>query len=351
MLKFFSSLKTQLGMLLDAARVQTERQQHLDEVLALLADRQNRLEVALSQKELTAAEMLIINPHFYRNFLPNDDSALQKNLVATWRLGAPDVLSSSELVESGFRVFSQNDEDGVLLRIFTHIGCKNRNVVEIGSNCAGSDVGIPENLSTNLIINHGWHGSIFEMDATECERMRYFFARDHATRHFHWARDGKNTYHSPLIIQGAVNPENINQILADTNCEPEPDLLIIDIDGGDYAVMQSLHAVKPRVLVVEFEKRFRERYCVVQSDRLNFSQRWQQSGATSLAAWVKLLGNRDYILCAIGSCGFNAFFIRSDVAEGKFLSQKAVEAFDNHPIFSKMDEDFWLIPDDTWHQV
>jgi len=332
-----SLLETQLQALLEAMHIQAERQQHLEAMLA--------------EKFLTPAEMAGLSTHFRRNFLPNDDSAIQKNLVATWRLSAPALLEPSELVASGFRVFSQNDEDGILLRLFTHIGHTNRYVIEIGSNCSDSDVGIPENLSTNLIVNHGWHGSVFEMDPTECDRMRFFFARDHATRHFHWARDGENTYFSPLIIQQAVSPENINQVLIEANNEPEPDLMVIDIDGGDYAVMQNLEAVKPRVLVIEFEKRFRERYSVVQLDSANFSQRWQQSGAASLSAWEKLLGARGYTLCAVGSCGFNAFFVRSDVAAGKLSPLTVAEAFDNHPIFSRLGEDFWLTPDETWHEV
>ena len=365
MFKFFSALKARLDALLEAANVQANsqrhieellraqenNQQHIEEVLRVQASNQQRIEAILAQKSLTSSEMAGMSPHFRRNFLHNDDSSVQRNLVATWRITPPRILSNSELLESGFRVFSQNDEDGILLRLFTHIGTTNRYVIEIGSNSSGSDVGIPENLSANLIVNHGWHGAVFEIDPTECDTMRYFFARDHATRHFHWAKNGQNTYFSPLIIQQAVAPENINQVLIQANNEPEPDLMVIDIDGGDYAVIQSLQAVKPRVLVVEFEKRFRERHSVVQSGRADFSKRWQQSGATSLPAWVKLLESKGYTLCAVGSCGFNAFFIRSDVATDRLLSLTAAEAFDTHPIFSRMSEDFWLTPDETWRAV
>jgi hypothetical protein len=336
-----SPIEAQLHALVEALRMQAERQQHLESMLSQV----------LGHASMTPADMVALSPHFRRNFLPNDDSAVQKNLIATWRLRGPGVLGHAELVESGFRVFSQNDEDGILLRLFTHIGHTNRYVIEIGSNCSGSDVGIPENLSANLIVNHGWHGSIFEMDATECERMRYFFARDHATRHFHWTKGGENTYFSPLIIQQAVSPANINDILIEANGEPEPDLMIIDMDSSDYAVMQNLQAVKPRVLVIEFEKRFRERYSVVQFDSANFSRRWQQSGTASLPAWIKLLGARGYVLCAVGSCGFNAFFVRCDAAAGKLSALTAAEAFDSHPIFSSLGEDFWLAPDETWDEV
>jgi hypothetical protein len=271
--------------------------------------------------------------------------------MAMWRAESVATITYKDLLESGFRVFSQNDEDGVLLRIFSHIGQTNQYVIEIGSNCSDSDIGIPENISTNLIVNHGWHGAIFEIDQTECDRIRYFFARDFATKHFHSSINGQHNYISPLIFQEAISPENIDQLLRTARDEPEPDLMVIDIDGGDYAIMRSMSVVRPRVLVIEFEKRFRDRHCVVQFDSTQFSKRWPQSGAASLPAWEKMLSIKGYTLCAIGSCGFNAFFVRSDIATGKFLPLTSGKAFDDHPIFSKVPENFWVAPDETWQPV
>jgi hypothetical protein len=299
----------------------------------------------------SAEQLTMLLPHLRRNFLPNDDSIMQKQLQATWQAAAGPALTHRDLLASGFRVFSQNDEDGMLLRIFSQIGQTNQYVIEIGSNCSDSDLGIPENLSANLIVNHGWHGAIFEMDQTECDRTRYFFARDFATKHFHVTVNGQYTYLSPLIIQGAISPGNIDQKLLEACDEPEPDLMIIDIDGGDYAVIDAMRAISPRVLVVEFEKRFRDRHRVVQFDTSHFSKRWPQSGAASLPAWQQLLTTRGYTLSAIASTGYNAFFIRNDVADGKFVPLDVREAFDSHPIFSKVAEEVWLMPDETWQPV
>lgn len=325
--------------------------QQLEEALKelkALTERQLHFEAILLNKGLSTEDVASFNPLLHRNFISNADAAHQKHLMHSWKYNAPTLLEPSELAESGFRAFSQNDEDGILLRLFTHIGSTNRYVVEIGSNCSGSDVGIPENLSTNLLVNHGWHGTIFELDETECNKMRYFFARTASTRHYHWTREGSTEYYSPAILQHAISPENINELLVAANKEPEPDLFIIDIDGGDFAVMENLNAISPRVIVVEFEKRFRERYSVVQRDREHFSLRWQQSGAASLAAWTKLLELKGYRLCAVGTCCFNAFFVREDVAEGKFGTLQPKLAFDSHPVFSAIDDDFWLAPDDSW---
>ncbi len=299
----------------------------------------------------SSSQLAMLNPRLRRNFLPNDDAIMHKYLMTIWQASSLSIIGYKELLESSFRVFSQNDEDGMLLRIFSHIGKINQYVIEIGSNCNESDLGIPENLSTNLIVNHGWHGVIFEIDQVECDKMRYFFARDYATKHFHTPFNGKEGFFSPLIVQKSISPENIDQVLRDVCNEEEPDLMVIDIDGGDYAVISSMSAVSPRVLVVEFEKLFRDKYSVVQFDREDFSKRWPQSGTVSLPAWVKLLTSRGYTLCAIGTCGFNAFFVRSDIATGKFLPLTASTAFNDHPILSKVSDDFWLIPDETWQSV
>jgi len=326
----------------------------LEKVVILLQnmeERQQHLEKLLNQKTMTPAELVPLNHHFTRNFLPNDSAAVQKNLMATWVLEHSTCIGHKQLMESGFRVFSQNDEDGILLRIFSHIGQGSRFAIEIGSNCNGSDVGIPENVSTNLIINHGWHGVIMELDPEECSRMRYFFARDHSTRHFHWKRGDENTYFSPIIVEARVSPENIDDLLTGSNCIHEPDLMVIDIDGNDYAVMQGMTAIKPRVVVVEFEKRFRDRHTVIQSNREDFSRHWEQSGTASLPAWEKLMKQKGYTLCAINSSGFNAFFVRSDVAEGRISPLTVAEAFDTHPNLAHLEENFWLVPDDTWHTV
>jgi hypothetical protein len=52
--------------------------------------------------------------------------------------------------EVGFRVHSQNEEDGILLYIFSLIGTTNKKCVEI---CAGDGI---ECNTANLIINHRW---------------------------------------------------------------------------------------------------------------------------------------------------------------------------------------------------
>ncbi|MBB4571685.1 hypothetical protein [Rhizobium leucaenae] len=327
----------------------SERLAHVDATLHEALNAQQSKFVS-GFHEMREGQLVGLNPQLRRNVLPNFDAVNQKLIMAAWRREGASVIGYKDLLDSSFRVFSQNDEDGVLLRIFNHIGSTNKYVVEIGSNCDGSDLGIPENLSTNLIVNHGWHGAIFELDVSECDRMQYFFARNYATKHFHARNDAPHRYFSPIVVQSEVTPDNVNQLLHSASVELEPDLMVVDIDGGDYAVVRAMTS-RPRVLVVEFEKYFRDRYSVVQFDRNHFGNAFAQSGATSLPAWHKLLEARDYTLCAIGTCGFNAFFVRNDVATGKLQSLALSSAFDNHPILSKLPNETWLTPDQTWEEV
>lgn len=321
---------------------------------AMILEKINALEVQLLEvvKYLTDPNRQKLNNiHFFRNVLPNDSAMNQKLLMTNWQRveNYNNPLGYRDLINSGFRVFSQNDEDGVILRIFSAVGVKNNFVIEIGSNCAGSQLDIPENLSSNLIINHGWHGLIIERDIAECKRMQYFFAQNPATRHFHMVNDEHVTYYSPHVLCAEVRSDNIHALLpADT---VEPDLFVLDIDSIDFRVMESLDYIRPRVIVVEIEKSFRDRFSVILKSPELFNKSMRHSGSTSLLAWMNLLELRGYYLCALSGAGFNAFFIRRDVGDSKIQALTAKQAFDDHPIFSKLPTNFWISPDDAWEEV
>lgn len=76
--------------------------------------------------------------------------------------------ASFELAEVGFSVFSEFEEDGILLYLFAALGAGNRRLVEIG---CGDGL---QNNSTNLIVNHRWTGVLIDADASNIATANHF---------------------------------------------------------------------------------------------------------------------------------------------------------------------------------
>lgn len=204
----------------------------------------------------------------------------------------------------GFKAYSQNDEDGILLYIFALIGTTNRFCIELA---AGDGI---ECNSANLILNHGFTGLLFEGDTPSVERGKAFYARQAATAYF-----------QPRFANCWIMRENIDETIQ-THLLPgavpasgEVDLLTVDVDGNDYWILEAIRCVVPRVIAVEFNAVWgAERAVTVPYDK-GFRAEMapiMYCGA-SLLAFVKLLRGRGYRLVGLERHGFNAFFVRNDI--------------------------------------
>jgi hypothetical protein len=71
--------------------------------------------------------------------------------------------------DAGFRVYSQFEEDGIILYILAMIGFKTRRVVEM---CCGSG---EECMATNLMLNHGFDGYLFDGSEENISSANRFF--------------------------------------------------------------------------------------------------------------------------------------------------------------------------------
>jgi hypothetical protein len=151
--------------------------------------------------------------------------------------------------EVGVSIFSQNNEDGILLAIFSKLGMPIKRCVEIGCDLTHSTIGIPEGNSINLIVNFGFDGLIIDVDAEKTSAIRHFFANALATKHFHApAPSLRDSHHfSPNLVTARVTTDNINELIGAIYFTGEIDLFSIDIDGEDIAVWQSMTACSPRV--------------------------------------------------------------------------------------------------------
>ncbi|MGH9828640.1 MAG: hypothetical protein ACREDR_35920, partial [Blastocatellia bacterium] len=134
-----------------------------------------------------------------------------------------------------FRCHSQNQEDGILLYIFALIGTTNRRVVEI---CAGDGI---ECNAANLIVNHGWHGLLFDGNQEQVARGQAFYAACPTT----WVAP-------PRFVHAWLTADNVGSLVAQHGFQGSIDLLSLDVDGNDYWLLKALTGIQPNVMVIEF---------------------------------------------------------------------------------------------------
>ena len=150
-----------------------------------------------------------------------------------------------------------------------------------------------------------------------------------------------------------MNPQTTMETLIPDfqGLEKHIDLLSIDIDGNDIIVAEAiLEKFKPRVLIVEFEKRLGFTHSVYQSNRDDFNRHFSQSGTVSLAAWHKMLSKYGYSLVALNNTCFNAFFVSDNANQNRLESISPKQAYEKVHIFKSVPSEFWLEPDSTWNK-
>jgi len=224
---------------------------------------------------------------------------------------------SSTLKDSGFRVHSQHDEDGILLFIFSLVGTTNKRCVEI---CAGDGI---ECNTANLIINHRWIGLLCDGKEQNIEEARQFYSTNPETK-----------YWPPTIIKEWITKDNVNRVLQDNCFTGEIDLLSLDIDGIDYWLWKEISCISPRVVVLEFNHLWGPDASVTVPYRDDFVAEFTQYGSdyagASLKAFVKLGKKKDYRLVGTNAIATNAFFVRNDIV-CDWLGEIDVSTCFDHP--------------------
>ena len=238
-------------------------------------------------------------------------------LLAEPRYGAP-----GRLERHGFKVWSQNDEDGILEEIFRRIG-----VARPGQPGSFVEFGVSDGRECNTVklLIQGWSGLWMESSAEFCERMRRIFAAPLA--------DGRLE-----LLQTAVSVENVDALIAGARVAAagELDLLSIDIDGNDYHVLKAIKSVRPRVVVIEINGKFPPPMDVVQPYDPALTWDGSDFGGASLQAMTNLAARLGYRLVGTNITGVNAFFVRADLAGGRFAEGDAAALYNPARI--------WLTP-------
>lgn len=252
-------------------------------------------------------------------YYPTSEAASQLMLKLTYS----QLAKSGDLPplrEVGFKAYSQTDEDGILLFIFSVIGTTNKMSVEI---CAGDGI---ESNTANLIINHGWIGLLIDGNPELVQKGREFYSRHGAT-----------FIYPPTFLCTWVTRDNVNQLLRENGYEGEIDLLSVDIDGIDYWLWNAIEVINPRVVVVEYQDILGPEKALTVPYKEDFNAYEYPSTlgqrnyfGASLPAFVKLADKKGYRLVGCNKYCYNAFFVRRDLAVNE-LPEVAVEDCLKHP--------------------
>ena len=239
---------------------------------------------------------------------------LQKSFLEVLNATKPILLDNKNnfnINKFGIKIYSQNDEDGIILYILKHIGVKTKKFVEIGV-----ENGIECN-TTNLLKNFDWSGAQIEGN-----KKLYNNAKIQLKKVL-----GKKIKNLKLL-NIFVTKKNINQILKKYSGK-EIDLLSIDIDGNDFWIWKAINCVKPRLVVIEYNSFFGPTLsCTIPYNHKfiwNYEKKRSYYGA-SLKALEKLGRKKEYTLVGVDGNGVNAFFVRNDLAKN-IKSKKTGDVF------------------------
>ncbi len=229
-------------------------------------------------------------------------------------LAQPQFADPKRLERFGFKVFSQNDEDGVIQEIFRRIGTANKAFFEFGAgNCLESNCA--------YLALQGWSGAWVDGNLSYVQQGREFFNQQ--------VQELKVT-----ITQAMITVENINQVAKGMKLPDEIDLLSIDIDGNDYYVWEALTVLRPRVVVIEYNASFPPPAKLVQAHDPERTWNGTSYFGASLKALTEMAGSKRYTLVGTNLPGVNAFFVRTDLVGNNFAQLGSAHSLFNPPRFA-----------------
>jgi hypothetical protein len=238
---------------------------------------------------------------------------LQKSFSEVLNVTKPILLDKKNnfnIKKFGIKIYSQNDEDGIILYILKYIGIKTKKFIEIGVENG------TECNTTNLLKNFNWRGVQIEGD-----KILYNDAKIQLKKIL------KKKIKNLKLLNIFITKKNINKILK-KNCGKEVDLLSIDIDGNDFWVWKSINYIKPRLVIIEYNSFFGPTLsCTIPyNPKFIWDHKNKRSyyGA-SLKALEKLGKQKKYTLVGVDGNGVNAFFVRDDLAKNINLKSKKIK--------------------------
>ncbi|MFV2061145.1 MAG: FkbM family methyltransferase [Gammaproteobacteria bacterium] len=209
------------------------------------------------------------------------------------------------LIRFGEKIYSQNEEDGIIKEIFNRIGVTNKIFVEFG-------IGDGLENNTLALLLSDWKGLWMDGSTRSINNIK---------DHFKCVINNNRL----KALEIFVTKENINELISTNIDEKEIDLLSIDIDGNDATIFKAITAISARVVVIEYNSKFPPP--VKFSVDYDPTHNWQGDDymGASISYLEDCFNEKGYKLVGCDLLGTNAFFVRDDLVGDKFLQPYTAE--------------------------
>ena len=238
-----------------------------------------------------------ISNFIYKNYTV-EISDKSKVLIAQNIISNNNLLNSIyDLGEVEVSCFSQWGEDGIINWLISKLPSIPKKFIEFGVE------NYKESNTRLLLYLYNWQGLIIDSSDDYIEDIK---SQDISWRY------------QLNAVSSHVTKENINSLLETNKMTSDIGLLIIDIDGNDYHVWQSIDIIKPVIVVVEYNSVLGDIHSItVPYDPDFFRTKAHYSNlyfGASLKSLIDLGKEKGYTFVGTNTNGVNAFFIRNDFA-------------------------------------
>jgi hypothetical protein len=226
---------------------------------------------------------------------------LQMQVVRFWKetLQEPRYQEPKRLQRFGKKIYSQQDEDGIIEEILRRLGrVVPQTFIEFG-------VEDGRECNSLKLLLEGWIGLWLEGDPMYVQSIQSKlsgFIKSNRLR----------------IGNHMVTKSNVNQIFAQYGLMGDIGMLSIDIDGNDIWVWEAISIVRPAIFICEFNSTWAPPLSVAQPSDDNIYWQGTNYFGCSLSALNKISVAKGYQLVGCNFSGVNAFFVRSDLCGDKF---------------------------------
>ena len=228
-------------------------------------------------------------------------SSSERVLILQGTIASKQVRSLSKirnLADVEFSVFSQWGEDGIIEWLIEKLTADlPETFIEFG-------VENYREANTRFLLCHrNWRGLVIDGSQSNIETIR---------------ADNISWRHDLTAKCAFITAENIDQLIVEAGFEGEIGLLSVDIDGNDYWVWKAITAVRPHIVVVEYNANFGDLIPLTIPYDPSFvrtsAHRSNLYWGASIRALCDLAREKGYTFTGTNNAGSNAFFVRDDRA-------------------------------------